>query len=702
MRIPASVRRVFLVQCMLLCLMLVLGGRLWFLQGLRSGQYVAAADANTVREVVVPAARGLILDDMGRVLVRNKSRTRISIDRSLLLAQPDRGAKTLDRLAAVLSVPADKLRAQLRLCGAGVGAPCWSGSPYQPIPVADNVDPSTALAVSERREDFPGVSVDQLAVRDYPAPYGVNAAHILGYVAAADEGQVKAQRVNGAVDPKLGTADLVGQSGLEQQYDSALRGRAGVSRISVDHLGHVLGPVGETPAVPGDNLVTTIDSKVQALAEQQLAAAIDRARHVADYRGRKYPADSGAVVVLDVNTGAVVAMAGAPSYDPSAWVGGISPDNYTELTGDSANQPLLDRPIAGGGAPGSTFKVITTAAALSDGYDPEKRWECSSSFGIGGRAFGNYEGEAYGFITMARAVEVSCDTVFYRVAYEMWQKAGGSKPAPGAVDPIQDMAHRFGLGKRTGIDLPGESPGRIVDRDWKHANWLATRVETCKRALTGYPELAATDPKRAAFLTDLAKENCTDGYLYRGGDAANLAIGQGDTAVTPLQLARVYAAIANGGTMWRPHVAKAELSPTGTVVHRFGPVSDGKVGLPDSVLDYIRQALVGVTTKGTAQGDYHGWPLAQIPVAAKTGTAEHFGEQPTSWFAGFVPAGAHPQYAVVMTVSHGGTGSGTSGLAVRTIEAALLGVGEKPFVPNGQLPAALPVARPDGSFREPR
>jgi penicillin-binding protein 2 len=687
---------VLVVQAVLLCLMLVVGGRLWYLQGLVSRQYVLAADANTVREVVVAAPRGMILDDTGRLLVRNRTRTRITVDRPLLLAQPDHGTGALDRLARVLGVPASRLRDQLRLCGPGVGQPCWTGSPYQPIPVAENADPSTALAVSERREDFPGVSVDQVAVRDYPAPYGVNAAHVLGYVRSADDGQLTGQRAAGRPDPGLGAADLVGQTGLEQQYDDVLRGRPGVSRISVDHLGRVLGTVGETPATPGDNLVTTIDSRVQAIAEQQLTAAIDRARNIADYRHRKYPADSGSVVVLDVNSGAVVAMASAPTYDPAAWVGGISADDYARLTSDGANRPLLARAIADGGPPGSTFKVITTAAALTDGFAPDKRFDCSSWFQIGNRRFGNYESESYGPLTMQRAIEVSCDTVFYRIAYQMWQADGGSKTIADPADPIQKMAHRFGLGQRTGIDLPGESPGRIVDRDWRRANWTATREEICRRAANGYPEVAASDPKRAEFLTGLADENCSDGYLYRGGDAANLAIGQGDTLVTPLQLARAYAAIANGGRLWRPHLAKAELSPAGAVVRRFAPVSDGSVGLPRDVLDYLRAALIGVATKGTAESVYRDWPLAQIPVAAKTGTAEHYGEAPTSWFAGYVPAGPHPRYAVVMTVSHGGTGSGTSGPAVKAIERALVGAGEQPVLPDGKLPAALPAARPDG------
>jgi penicillin-binding protein 2 len=686
------------VQVVLLCLMLVVGGRLWYLQGLVSRQYMLAADANTVREVVVAAPRGLILDDTGRLLVRNRTRTRITVDRPLLLAAPDHGTAVLSRLARVLGVPADKLRDQLRLCGPGVGQPCWSGSPYQPVPVSDNADPTTALAVSERREDFPGVSVDQVGVRDYPAPYGVNAAHVLGYVRSADDAQTSAQRSTGRPDPKLGAADLVGQTGLEQQYDDVLRGRPGVSRISVDHLGRVLGAVGETPATPGDNLVTTLDARVQAIAEQQLTSAIDRARTVADYRHRKYPADSGAVVVLDVNTGAVVAMASAPSYDPAVWVDGISADDYARLTSDAANRPLLPRAIADGGPPGSTFKVVTTAAALTSGFAPDKRFDCSSEFQIGNRRFGNYESESYGLLTMQRAIEVSCDTVFYRIAYQMWQADGGTKPIADPADPIQKMAHRFGLGQRTGIDLPGESAGRIVDRARKRANWTAGREESCRRAGSGYPEVAATDPKRAEFLTGLARENCSDGYLYRGGDAANLAIGQGDTSVTPLQLARVYAAIANGGTLWRPHLAKAELSPTGAVVHRFGRTSDGSVGLARDVLDYLRASLIGVTTKGTAEAVYRDWPLKEIPVAAKTGTAERYGEEPTSWFAGYVPAGPHPRYAVVMTVSHGGTGSGTSGPAVKAIERALVGAGEQPVLPDGKLPAALPVARPDGLF----
>jgi penicillin-binding protein 2 len=408
------------------------------------------------------------------------------------------------------------------------------------------------------------------------------------------------------------------------------------------------------------------------------------------------------VVVLDVNTGAVVAMASAPTFDPAAWVGGISAAAYATLTDPSANSPLLPRAWGAGGPPGSTFKVVSAAAALESGYSAQDRYDCSRSYRIADRDFGNFESEAYGPITLQQALEVSCDTVFYRIAYQMWQADGGLDPVAHPADPMQKMAGAFGLGRLTGVDLPGESAGRIADREWKQRNWQATKERDCERARTGYPDLATTQPTRAAFLQQVAADNCARGYQYSPGDAANFAIGQGDTIVTPLQLARMYAAVANGGTLWRPHVAKAELGADGRVLRTFKPVIQGHVPMTDATLAYLRQSLVGVTTAGTAAGVYAGWPLEAISVAAKTGTAEHYGQQPSSWFAGYLPAGAHPRYAVVMTVSQGGTGSGTSGPSVRAIEAALLGVDRAPVLPHGMPPVNLPTLQSDGTYRKPQ
>jgi penicillin-binding protein 2 len=691
--------RLFLLQLLVLALMATLFARLWYLQVAAGDRYERAASHNRVREVVTPAVRGLLLDDVGRPLVRNRTRLVVSVSRTELERQPDGGAAVLGRLAAVLRRPSDALRKQIRPCARGVPKPCWNGSPYQPVPLADDADVATALQILERRDRFPGVSAEFVAAREYPSPEGANAAHVLGYLQPADEAEMTAQRSRGLLDWRLQRADLVGRAGLEKQYDTELRGVPGVQRVAVDHRGRVTGTVGETPSRPGNHIVTTIDAKVQAVAEQQLQAAIKRARTVPDFRGRRYRADSGAVVVLDVNTGAVVAMASYPTYDPSVWVGGISGDAYARLTGEQAGIPLLSRAFQGGGPPGSTFKVISTAAAGESGYSLRARYPCPSSFTVGNRSFKNFESLAYGAITLRRAIEVSCDTVFYRIAYSMWRRDGGNQPDPKPKDPMQTMARAFGLGRLTGVDLPGESPGRIADRAYKQRYWAATKAESCRRAETGYPDLRESDPLRARFLELLAKENCAEGYRFRAGDAVNFAIGQGDTMVTPLQLANVYAAIANGGTLWKPYVAKAELTPQGRVVRTVKPARIGRLPVSPQVLGYLQESLEGVSRAGTAAGVFRGFPLDEYTVGAKTGTAEAFGKQPSSWFATYAGKGGKPQYAIVMTVSQGGTGSGTSGPSVRKIYEAIFGIGQPAALPGGRPPSRLPVVRKDGTIQ---
>jgi penicillin-binding protein 2 len=691
--------RLLIVQVLVLSLMATLFVRLWHLQVTGGDRYEQAASENRIREVVTPAVRGLLLDDVGRPLVRNRTRLVVSVDRTQLDRQADHGTAVLHRLAAVLNRPYDVLRKQIRLCGRDVPTPCWNGSPYQPVPVLDGADARTALQILERREEFPGVTADLVAAREYPAPQGANAAHLLGYLQPADEAEMRAQVARGLLDPRLQRADLVGQSGLEKQYDAALRGIPGVQRVAVDHRGRVTGTVGETLPVPGNHIVTTIDAKVQAVAEQQLREAIKRARTVPDFRGRRYKADSGAVVVLDVNTGAVIAMASYPTYDPALWVGGISADAYRKLTSETAGIPLLSRAFQGGGPPGSTFKVVSTAAAGEAGYSLNASYPCPSSFAVGNRSFKNFESQAHGSITLRRAIEVSCDTVFYRIAYSMWRRDGGNNPDAKPKDPMQTMARAFGLGRPTGVDLSGESPGRIADRAYKQRYWQATKAESCRRATEGYPELQYTDALRARFLHLLAKENCADGFRFRAGDAVNFSIGQGDTIVTPLQLANVYAAIANGGTLWRPHVGKAELTPTGRVVKVHKPKRLGTLPVSRRVLEYVQDALEGVSRTGTAAGVFRGFPLDEYAVGAKTGTAEAFGEQPSSWFATYAGRGSKPQYAIVMTVSQGGTGSGTSGPSVRKIYEAIFGIGQPAALPSGKPPVRLPTVRRDGTIQ---
>jgi penicillin-binding protein 2 len=397
-------------------------------------------------------------------------------------------------------------------------------------------------------------------------------------------------------------------------------------------------------------------------------------------------------------------MATYPSYDPSVWSGGISPSVYAHLTDPNAGTPLLDRAFQGQFAPGSTFKIVTASAMLQDGFPANGTYDCSPDFAVGSQDFHNFEGEAYGPISLKQTIEVSCDTVFYRAAYEMWQRDGGNHPVAHPADPVQTMALDYGLGKPTGIDLPGEASGDVQTRQEKLATWQKMKGVWCTRAKTGYPEVAGSDPARAAYLKQIANENCLDGYQFRGGDAVIEAIGQGGILVTPLQLARVYGALANGGTLYQPHLEKAVISPNGKVISTFQPKVVGHVPISGATRSFLVNAFEGVTEAGTAAGVYGAWPRDQIKVAAKTGTADVYGKQATSVFASFVPAD-HPQYAIAMMVSQGGQGAITSGPAVEKIEEAIYGVQGNTVVPAAALlpqpPAKLPVINPDGTLVAP-
>ena len=314
---------------------------------------------------------------------------------------------------------------------------------------------------------------------------------------------------------------------------------------------------------------------------------------------------------------------------------------------------------------------MSTAAALNAGYGQGDAIDCPSSYRAGGRSFRNYESRAHGFISLARSLEVSCDTVYYRIAHDLWTQDGGSDPIADPADTIATTAEDFGFGARTGIDLPGESAGRLASRQEKAAQWETNHEAWCQRADVGYPEV--TDPERADYLQRLAEENCSDGMLWRVGDALNAAIGQGDTAATVVQVAVAYAAVANGGTVWTPQVGKALLDADGSVATRFEPSAAGTLDVSADDLAYIRSALRGVIESGTARKPFAGFPVDEVPIAGKTGTGEVYGQQATSWFASFAPAD-DPRYAVVIMVEEGGTGAGTSGRSVKAIYEALFGV----------------------------
>ncbi|ANW18151.1 penicillin-binding protein 2 [Streptomyces clavuligerus] len=689
-RTPRVRIRLVVVQILVVSLLLTLGGRLWHLQIREGERYAEKASGNRVQRVVQPAVRGAILDARGAPIADNETRLVVSASRTELLKAPDRGRAVLTRLAGVLGLPARELMDKVRLCDSKTPRPCWNGSPYQPIPLTDEATARQALQIRERSEQFPGITAEPTAVRRYPGPGGANTAQVLGYLSPVTDEELRAAQTS---DSPYLRSDQVGRSGLERQYDDILRGRAGITEYEVDHLGRVIGRSGDTPATPGANLITSIDARVQRIAEYELNEAMKAARKDWDRNTRRnYEADSGAVVVMEARTGRIVAMASNPSYDPNAWVGGISAKDYRKLTGENSNHPLLNRAIQGVAAPGSIFKVIPTVAAVNAGYPFDGRYECSSSYSIGGRSFGNFESKAYGPIDLGRALEVSCDTVYYRLAHEEWRKDGGLTPKKGAKDWFYRTAHQFGLGKTTGVDLPNEVTGRVPDHRWKQEYWEANKDSWCEHG-----------KRDGTMLEQFSWENCRQGNQVRAGDSVNYSIGQGDTLTTPIQMATIYAALANGGTLYTPSVGKAVVSADGRKIREIEPKAHGKLPMDRVTRDKMDQALAGVATaRGTAGWRFVGWPQEQIPIRAKTSTAEVFGKQTTSWFATYTD-----DYAVVLTISQGGTGSGGSAPAVRKIYNALYGVAEDGTIDRSRalLPTPqrkLPAIRPDGSIDAPR
>ena len=532
MRLVASPRshprlRLNVLRVIVFAALAVLLFRLWSLQVFEHGRYQVTAEGNRVREVVSQAPRGVIVDDQGKVFATNKTSLVITIDRSVLDRQADSGRSVIARLATVLHTTPAALNLKTRICTRTVGKPCWNGSPYQPIPVATNVAPQVALSVIEHPERFPGVSADTSAVRVYPQ--GSLAAHEIGYTGPASQAQLA------DVNAGYTASDVVGQAGIESSYDNYLRGTAGVKKLAVDRYGRVSGTMSATPAKAGDTVVLALDSGVQSLLEQSLANELT----LAQQQGK--PATAGSGVVLDWHTGQVIAMASLPTYNPSVFTGGISQQDYAALTSPASGDPLISRAFQSTGAPGSTFKAVSLSAAVASGADLNGSYACPSGVNIGGQFFHNFEGEAAGDISLHEAIVISCDVIFDQFAYNAWLADGGLRTGSGPYAPPKEyftnMAKAYGFGRDSGIDLPGESSGWVVDRAGELKIWKQMKATYCARAKTGYPD--DPNPADAQLLKEYAQEGCTDGYLYNGGAATMFGIGQGQyLSVEPAAVGR--------------------------------------------------------------------------------------------------------------------------------------------------------------------
>jgi penicillin-binding protein 2 len=683
------------IQIFIVSLMLALLGRLFYLQVAAAPRYKDAALSIQSRDVVTPATRGLIVDSSGVPLALNKVGVAITVDRTKIDKQDDKGEAVLRSLAQLLGLNYADIYQRTRLCGElekGKRAGCWTGSRFQPIPITKAADPNLALQIVERSDRFPGIGAEPIAIRSYPSIVGANAAHLLGYIGPLTDGDLAGD--NGR---SYFRSESIGKAGLEIQYDEFLRGTPGIKTVIVDRKEAVTSTGKVTFPIGGNHLVTSIDVRLQAASEKALADAVARSR------ANGFRADGGAAVVMDIVTGRVLALASYPTYDPNAYELGLTVKQARDLYSEEAGVPALSRALQGLFAPASTFKAVSLVAAANAGYDLNATYDCPGEYQVGTRAFQNFESKAQGRLTMKKAMAISCDTIWYKIAFAEWLKDGGLKPKADPNDYFFKAAEGFQVGQKTGIDLPSESSGRLANREWRNSWYDQNKDFYCN-----YKE-RASKAQQTAFLIELARENCLDGDKIRAGDAVNFSIGQGDTVITPLKLAQMYAAIGNGGTIWKPTIGKAIVSTDGEVLQAIEPERLGTLPATKATIKFLKESLREVVTAGTGAGAFAGFPIA---ISGKTGTAQVFGrnangtlKSDTSWFASYGPTDK-PRFAVVMMVSQGGFGASSSGVGVRKIYETLFGVKGSTVVPgaaiypDGKPPVRLPKISPATKVKE--
>jgi len=634
--------RVSIVGVVVLALFGALFTRLWYLQAAGGTSLAAAANENRVRVVTEPAPRGRILDANGAVLVDNRVSDVVTVDRTL---EPKEREQVVDRLALVLGMSVDDIDA--RLDDARV-------SPYTPVPVAVDVAPETLVFIGEHNADFPGVSVDRRSVRQYLSD--TPAAHLLGYTGEISEDELASQRVG---DYELG--DQIGKAGVEQSYERDLRGTPGKERLEIDAQDEVVRSLGSTKPVPGHDVQLTVDLNVQTVAEAALAEGMALARdtrnRAVDEKFETFNAPAGSAVVLDARTGSVVAMASNPTYDPNQFVDGIPTALFDAYQTPESHDPLLNRAIQGQYAPGSVFKLVTTLAALTTGQiNPGTvvNDQGCIDLEVEGGVFCNAGKAQNGYVDLREALTVSSDVYFYELGRAYWQQSRRGEPNG---DAIQEEARALGFGAPTGIPLSGEADGRVPDEAFK-VDFNADNP----------------DPKSKA-----------ENSVWLPGDNIQLAVGQGDLLVTPIQLASAYQTLANGGTVFTPRLASQVLDADGTVTREIAPITKATVALPPGARDALLDGLRGAVRSdgGTASSVFQGFDFDAVDVAGKTGTAEVNGKHDTSVFVAITPpdpAPGQPQYVIAVMVEEGGFGAETAAPIVRRVIEGLYGLPVAPIV----------------------
>ena len=597
--------------------------RLWALQVLASTRYETLAQKNQVRKVRIAATRGWIVDRNGVPLVRNRISLDVKLDLNVLRTR-DQIKRTLKLLQPLTQV---SVKDGLKL----VDTALLRQESLSPVTLAKDVPLWVRQYLAEHSWSFKGVTVARDVVREYPQ--GRLAAHLYGQIYEINKDELEEPRYRG-----LKSGDQIGQTGLEEVYDRWLRGTDGTVEIPVDAGSRPVGPPLQKPApVNGFNLRLTIDTKTQRAAEKALRWGIDQVS----------TADSGALVAIDVHTGAIVAMASLPNFNPNWFTSRRTKSvrGHLKYVQTSGLKPAFNRATSWHYAAGSTFKPFTGVAALQEHLiSSGQLLHCTAYQIYAHHRFNNWDKYANEWMNLATALTKSCDTYFYQLGDMIYKLKGAYG------HPAQRWAGRFGFGKKTGIDLPFELPGLLPDQQTKLAYYKS-------------PAVRKSDPTWRAD------------QIWHPGDQINLSIGQGDLEVTPLQLAVAYAAIANGGTIVTPHVVQ-DVERPGRQPITFGHPKHPVPGLDPGVLAAIRQGLDGVThdVDGTA---YQVFGNFAVNVAGKTGTAQVFApdghELPsTALFASYAPAD-NPKIAVVAIINGGGHGGSVAAPAVMRFYADYFG-----------------------------
>lgn len=607
---PSSAMRIAAIGVTALVLMGVLVARLWFLQIIGGQAYAQRAEANRIRTIDLPAQRGNITDRNGKVLARVREGWNI-VARPRELPNPRR-QRVVRQLAQLVEAPPRPMLKALAIAD--------EDTPFEAVVLDEDVPLDTRTAFAERQRDFPGVTLERSYVRTYPE--GELASHVLGTVGPIFAEDAKAYRDQGYVGN-----ETVGHAGVEAQYESYLKGTRGELRVEVNVAGQPVGRgiLSSRSPTPGNTLVLSLDTRLQEAMQAQLYQRVEGSA-----------ATGAAGVAIDPRTGELLAMASYPTYNPEDYARGRAKRITAYNT--SSREPLLNRADAGKYPPASTMKVITLAGALEarlPGVTPATTMLSDSCTKLYDRDWCNFGKEYQGVLSMPQALEASSDTIFYHVGNKYYHRYRDT-----GQEVQQRWAGNFGLGERSGVDLPGENAGRVPTKQWK-------------------ADFDFGDGRDRRWLP---------------GDSINMAVGQGYVEATPLQMAVAYAAVANGGTRVVPTLGMRVQTPAGTLVRQLaGTKAKTPVGLSPSTLRVLRAGLEGVThgPLGTATAVFGPVPL-KGGFAGKTGTAENFGMEDHSWFVGYAPAD-DPKIVIAIVVANGGTGAASAAPAACATMGAYLG-----------------------------